>query len=101
MSQLTAMAARYDVPRVDAEGFDIEEPGLRLAVICALASRTDELFATVERLAPVKDHNVFTGEYKAAEVALRFALVDLDALKPTLGELSSAGEKREAASRAA
>lgn len=101
MSSLTATAARHGVPRSDAEGFDLDERDLRAAVIAALVLRTDELFATVERLAPAKNYNAVAGEYRAAEVALRFALVDLDALKPTLGEIATVGEMRERKSTAA
>lgn len=98
---LLSIAARHNVALYDAEGFDLDDPELRAAVIAALASRTDELFATVERLAAVRDYNLYAGECRAAETALRFALVDLDSLKPTLGEMASAGDRIEKAGRAA
>jgi hypothetical protein len=101
MSRLTSIAARHNVSRYDAEGDDLAESALRAAVISALVTRTNELFAKVEFLAPAKDVNLHAGEYRAAETALRFALVDLDALEPTLGEIAKVGEQLERETAAA
>jgi len=92
---LPALCARHGISLSDAEGFDRDAAELRAAAISYLVTRTNELFATVERLAPVKGANLYSGRYQAAETALRFALVDLDSLKPTLGEIASVGEQIE------
>jgi hypothetical protein len=101
VSRLTALAARHGIQTYDADGYDLDEYDLRAACLAYLVKRTNELFAEVERMADARHLNLYAGTCRANETALRYALVDLDSLNPTLDEIADVGEQLEAEGKAA
>ena len=80
MSRLAAIASRYDVSTVDADGYDLSQSDLLKATLATINETIELAGDIVARLSP-NCPNVFAGDLETAEKRLRFARADLAALE--------------------